>query len=669
MKKNLFYCLLAVLCTVTLFTSCKDDDGPGNEGDIKKVMMENVLGTYSGELKVSLEGGINLQPVTQKIFVEQDGSDKVKLSLRNFSISVGGAPVSVGNIEVNGIALEGDANNVVLQETSTTMQHAKLGKLDITVSGNVVNGKANLRIDVVQVALPLNILVTFEGNRISTEVDATDYAKEVEGWYAQESITATGQPDGFELSFPGSFGIEFDYVEYNKININKFWISFPSDSQASPSQQIEVKDVAVEKAADGSITIAEVSQTIDDRYQKDKKIAVVCSGIAKDGKITLNISMKSDKYDVSYVYVGKKTLTGNNIESMTIGGNVIKVQPEIKDKEVVFFVNKGTTTDQLKNLVPVFSISDGATLKYDNKEYVTGTAIDFSVEQKFEVVSQKGASKFYTVNYKEWTESFATNLDEWELQNSNKAENMKFYGPVGGWSSSNGGVEYIKTMGPLLAAMGGGDNPYPASEPYPVLETNDAKLGSAASLTTLDTKGVPSILGYPAVPKVTSGSLFNGSFIVNTENTLASTRFGAPCDREPKTFTGSYKYTPGTIYYQAKFPGDTQKANEVEVVDKKDTPAINAVLYEVDTYAFEYLDGTNLLTSDKIAAIASVEYNEDAERGYIDFNVSFKYKNNKAFDTTKKYKLAIVCSSSKDGDTFSGAPGSKLLVDDLEINF
>lgn len=663
MKKNLFYCLLAVLCTVTLFTSCKDDDGPGNDGDIKKVMMENVLGTYSGELNVSLEGGINLQPVTQKIFVEQDGADKVKLSLRNFSISVGGTPVGVGNIEVSGIALEGDANNVVLQETSTTMQHEKLGELDITVSGNVVNGKANLRIDVVQVALPLNILVTFEGNRISTEVDATDYAKEIEGWYAQESITATGQPDGFELSFPGSFGIEFDYVEYNKININKFWISFPSDSQVSPSQQIEVKDVAVEKAADGSITIAEVSQTIDDRYEAGKKIAVVCSGSAKDGKITLNISMKSDKYDVSYVYVGKKTLTGNNIESMTIGGNVIKVQPEIKDKEVVFFVNKGTTADQLKKLVPVFTISDGAILKYDNKEYVAGTAIDFSVEQKFEVESQKGISKVYTVNYKEWTESFATNLDEWEQQNSATAENKKFYGPVAGWSSSNGGVEYIKNMGFILG------NPYPADKPYPVLESDDAKSGSAASLTTLDTKGVASIAGFPAVPKVTSGSLFNGFFKVETDNTLKSTRFGAPCDKEPKTFTGSYKYTPGTTYYQAKYPGDTQKANEVEVVDKKDTPAINAVLYEVDTYAFEYLDGTNLLTSDKIVAIASVDYNEDAEKGYIDFNVPFKFKNNKTFDTTKKYKLAIVCSSSKDGDTFSGAPGSVLLVDDLMISF
>ena len=34
---------------------------------------------------------------------------------------------------------------------------------------------------------------------------------------------------------------------------------------------------------------------------------------------------------------------------------------------------------------------------------------------------------------------------------------------------------------------------------------------------------------------------------------------------------------------------------------------MNAVLYEVNNYAFDFLDGTNLLTSDKIVAIASVD--------------------------------------------------------------
>lgn len=669
MKKNLFYYLFAVLCTVALFTSCKDDDDNG-DGDIKNVLMQNAVGTYSGDLTVTLEGLPSFDPITQKIFVEQEDADKVKLSLRNFSITINGAPIPVGDIEIGGIVLEGDANNVVLRETSTTMQHKDLGQLDITLSsGNVVNGKASLKIDVVQVALKLNILVNFEGNRISTEVDKTDYAKELAGWYAQESLEAKGQPDGFELAFPGSFGAEFSYAEYNKINLNEFWISFPSDKSSSGSQKLEIKDLVVEKAADGSITIVEVKQTISDRYELDKEILVVFSGSAKDGNITLNISLKSDKYDISYVFVGQKTLTGNKIESLTFGSDIVKVQPEMNDKEIVFFVNKGTSTEQLKTLVPVFTISEGAKVKHGDAEYLAGTPIDFSIVQKFSVVSQKGIAKEYTITCKEWsTPSFETNLDEWEQQNTSTKENLKFYGPVGGWASSNGGVEYIKNVGPLLALMGG-VNPYLESEPYPVLQTDIAKSGSAARLTTLDTKGVASIMTFPAVPKVTSGSLFNGAFIIDTDNTLKSTHFGDPCDKEPKSFTGSYKYTPGETYYKAIYPGDTHKANEVEVADIKDTPAMNAVLYEVDTYAFDYLDGNNLLTSKKIVAIASVKYDEAAEAGYIDFNVPFEYKDNKSFDATKKYKLAIVCSSSKDGDSFSGAPGSTLLVDDLKIVF
>lgn len=664
MRKNLFYYLFAVLCTVTLLASCSDDDEPGNGEDTTKVLLESVIGTYSGELNVSVAGA-PLEPINQKIFVEQDGLDKVKLSLYNFSIEINETPVEVGTIEISGIALGGDASNVVLEETTTTMQHETLGELDITISsGNIVNGKATLKIDVLQVDLSLNIKVDFEGSRISTDVDTTDYAKELAGWYAQVSLTATGAPDGFEMSFPGTFGIELVYAGYNKINVKSFPLSFPPKAQ-----YIELENVAVEKEADGSLTIVEVKQNIADYQNKGEEVALVFSGTVKNAEPTLNISLKSDQYDISYVYVGEKKFTGNEIEAMAIAGDVIKVQPEIKDKEIVFFVNNGTATSQLESLVPTFVLSEGATMQYNEVEYVVGTPIDFSKEQKFTVISQKGAKKVFTVNYEEWSEPFETNLDEWEQQNTSTAENMKYYGPVGGWSSSNGGVEYLKNTGALLEIMAG-VNPYSKDEPYAVLRTDDSKSGSAARLESLDTKGVPSILSFPAVPKVTSGSLFNGFFKVETNNTLKSTRFGAPCDKEPKSFTGSYKYTPGETYYKAKYPGDSKKANEVEVADIKDTPAMNAVLYEVDTYAFDYLDGTNLLSSDKVVAIASVKYDEAAEAGnYIDFNVQFEYNKGKSFDASKKYKLAIVCSSSKDGDEFSGAPGSVLYVDNLKVSF
>lgn len=67
-------------------------------------------------------------------------------------------------------------------------------------------------------------------------------------------------------------------------------------------------------------------------------------------------------------------------------------------------------------------------------------------------------------------------------------------------------------------------------------------------------------------------------------------------------------------------------------------------------------------------AIASVK-DAGEQATYKEFNVNFEYKNGKSWDTSKKYKLAIVCSSSKDGDNFSGAPGSVLYIDNLEVVF
>lgn len=39
----------------------------------------------------------------------------------------------------------------------------------------------------------------------------------------------------------------------------------------------------------------------------------------------------------------------------------------------------------------------------------------------------------------------------------------------------------------------------------------------------------------------------------------------------------------------------------------------------------------------------------------------------KNYDSAKKYRFAVMCSSSSDGDNFNGAPGSTLIVDDIEV--
>lgn len=54
-----------------------------------------------------------------------------------------------------------------------------------------------------------------------------------------------------------------------------------------------------------------------------------------------------------------------------------------------------------------------------------------------------------------------------------------------------------------------------------------------------------------------------------------------------------------------------------------------------------------------------------ATDGYVSFELNLEYK--QEFDATKLYRFAIICSSSKNGTTFSGAPGSTLYVDDIEV--
>ena len=50
MKKNLFY-LFALICSMSLFTACSDDDP-----DYSKVIEEEIAGNYKGTLTVTVEG-------------------------------------------------------------------------------------------------------------------------------------------------------------------------------------------------------------------------------------------------------------------------------------------------------------------------------------------------------------------------------------------------------------------------------------------------------------------------------------------------------------------------------------------------------------------------------------------------------------------------------------
>ena len=242
-------------------------------------------------------------------------------------------------------------------------------------------------------------------------------------------------------------------------------------------------------------------------------------------------------------------------------------------------------------------------------------------------------------------------FETWVKGVEGQEPDMTFYEVAGGWSSSNTGAHFLKAFG--------------MTDKYVVSQTDDAHSGkTAAKIESIDTQGAD--MGFVKVPKVTTGTLFLGTFETDMLNTLNSTKFGVESNKKPISLSGYYKYTPGKTFYRCESPATCNEA----VVDSKTTDQcmISVILYEVSTFNDpeykEFLTGLNAYTSDKIVAIAQLK-DGTAKSAWTKFDLKLDYK--KAYDSTKKYRFSIICSSSKDGDNFNGAPGSTLIVDDFEL--
>ena len=128
--------------------------------------------------------------------------------------------------------------------------------------------------------------------------------------------------------------------------------------------------------------------------------------------------------------------------------------------------------------------------------------------------------------------------------------------------------------------------------------------------------------------------------------------------------------TPNTF---PTYQGDDGNSDGVlvPVEGKRDMFNLYAVLYETSA-GHEWLDGSNVLSQDNPMIICTAEIPDRQECSqWRPFSVPFKYRAGKSIDPVKlhegKYNIAIVMSSSQDGDYFCGAIGSTLQVDELSI--
>lgn len=363
---------------------------------------------------------------------------------------------------------------------------------------------------------------------------------------------------------------------------------------------------------------------------------VETEGTVDKGAVTAKLTILWMQVPINVTYTGER-LTGDEsgeakMTAFSFTGNpsFVAQQPVINDDNTITFgVSESTTDEQLKSLQATVEVSAGATYKAD------GT--DFSKDVTYTVVVENGTVATYVVKAPSRMASLKFSFDEWETKG-----NAEYPMPRDLLASSLEGAS-------MLAFLGVKDLPLYKS-------TDDKVAGAAAArLVTMNTSEIANSL----IPAITSGSVFTGKFKLDISDRLNSTKFGIAYDKKPLRFKGYYKYTPGE-----KFIDGTDVENIV-TKDQTDECAIQAVLYEAETDDFT-LTGHDINDSDKRVAVAALS-DGTAKAAWTSFDIPFTWLEGKTYDPAKKYKLAIVCSSSKEGDLFKGAGGSTLLIDEFEV--
>lgn len=323
-----------------------------------------------------------------------------------------------------------------------------------------------------------------------------------------------------------------------------------------------------------------------------------------------------------------------------IDQGVLKSGVKVENDRIV--LNAPTGAD-LTQLAPHFVLGQGTTIVPAN-----GVARDFTTPQTYTVTAEDGQwRKTYTVAVEVAAPLYHFGFEHsrlrgaypefYELQNGTDTLSI--------WASGNAGYGFT----------GQAKKP----EDFPTTASVEGFRGGCAVLTTRTT----GVLGRLVDKPIAAGNLFIGEFQSSSAmvNPLGATRFGLPIlTAEPLLFTGYYKYAPSTPVINAKSA----------VTTLADTADIYAIVYEIDPLNFYPLDGSTVATSDRVVLRARPEA-LPAVGEWTHFAAPFVLQAGKAFSPERLaaggYAFAIVASSSKGGAYFTGAVGSRLAIDELQI--
>ena len=179
MKKNLLLYLFAVLCTVTLFTACSDDDETPNP---TVPVDEELAGRYKGALNVVLdmENGTDMPAGTvasQIVTVTKAGENAVNLQITDFSFM----GMSLGTINLENCLVYETSAGVYEFEGTTSLNVTGLLSAAVEADGRFSNGTLYLDLDANNVSVGGNpvtytVDITYNGTKMTgNESSAADF--------------------------------------------------------------------------------------------------------------------------------------------------------------------------------------------------------------------------------------------------------------------------------------------------------------------------------------------------------------------------------------------------------------------------------------------------------------------------------------------------------------
>ena len=339
MKKNLFY-LFALICSMSLFTACSDDDeAPGNSG-----VVGEVVGDYKGLMDVYYEPNVEIaKGMQQKITIKKSSDTSIGLELKNFVITVGGAPITIGDLAIDNCPLkvEGDKYSF----TGNADLDLVVGKCAVSVEG-AINGE------------DIELIIKVNVNNDLMKVRVEYKGKKMTGNESSEALIK-------EFNFDSDIIAEQPIINEDKT------ITFKVAETATDDDLKALKPI---------ITISENATVTPE------------SGVAQDfsgNKVVIYKVTSEDGTTVTEYKVSARKSSDALITSFVFENNpIVAEQPVInEDNTITFKVKASATADDLKALVPTITYSHKATIAPES-----GVAQDFSDNKKviYTVTSEDG---------------------------------------------------------------------------------------------------------------------------------------------------------------------------------------------------------------------------------------------------------------------------------------